>query len=253
VIPEVRSALALALLMSCTSVHDECERGLHGECVTDAEPEGGKADGETVRRDWGAGFVVVGETGAADAVLADLDQLATTATGKRVLELVDPRASELGARVVIRARPQPGGDALSCANTMFAYGGADLRSAQIVRHEIDDRGRVVILERGGSVQPSSIRVLYNRECIATYDDGSACASPRVYLMHELLHVLHAMSGEIANHIGDPSDPMPGGSNHEEAWTIGRGAYVDREPTENTLRAELALPLRDSHGSLCGPR
>jgi hypothetical protein len=249
----VRFALVLTVLMSCTSVHDECERGLHGECIADAEAVDGKADGENVRRDWGAGLVVVGEATAADAVVSDLDQLAATATGKRVLDLVDPRASELGARVVIRARPQPGGEALSCANTMFAYGGADLRRAQLLRYAIDDAGRVVILERGSIVEPASIRVLYNRDCVATYDDGTACAPARVYLMHELLHVLHAMTGEIANHIGDPSDPMPGGSNHEEAWTIGRGAYSERESTENTLRVELGLPLRDSHGSLCGPR
>jgi hypothetical protein len=239
--------------MSCTGVHDECERGLHGECISDAEPLDGKADGETVRRDWRAGLVVVGEATAADAVVADLDELARTEAGKRVLDLVDPRARELGGRVVIRARPEPGTDALSCANTMFAYGGAALRSAQAVRYELDARGRVVILERGGVVEPASIRVLYNRACVATYDDGTACAPPRVYLLHELLHVLHAMTGEILNHVGDPSDPMPGGSNHEEAWTIGRGAYTELEPTENTLRAELALPLRDSHGSLCGPR
>jgi hypothetical protein len=249
----MRPAFAFVVLMSCTDVHDECERGLHGECVSDVEPLDVKADGETVRRDWGKGLVVVGEAMAADAVLADLDDLAGTLSGKRVLDLVDPRANELGARVVIRARPEPGGAALSCANTMFAYGAAALRSAQAVRYELDDRGRVVILERGGIVEPASIRVLYNRECVAAYEDGTACAPPRVYLLHELLHVLHAMTGEILNHVGDPSDPMPGGSNHEEAWTIGRGAYTDRDPTENRLRAELALPLRDSHGSLCGPR
>lgn len=243
------------LLASCTELHEpECERGLHGECVSDASAfDDGKADGENVRREWGAGLVVVGETAAADEVIADLDQLALTDVGKGVLDLVDPRAAELGARVIIRARPVEGGEALSCANTMFAYGAADLRKAQIAKYELDAQERIVIVERGGVVDPTSIRVLYNRLCVATYDDGTPCAPPRVYLMHELQHVLHAMTGEIANHIRDTSDPMPGGSNHEEAWTIGRGAYAERALTENALRAELTVPLRDSHGSLCGPR
>jgi hypothetical protein len=111
----------------------------------------------------------------------------------------------------------------------------------------------VILERGEPVQPSSIRILYNRECAAVDDHGTPCAPPRAYLLHELLHALHAMTGELAHHIGDSSDPMPGGSTHEEAWTIGRGAYVDLPLTENALRTELAVPRRTSHGSLCGPR
>ena len=149
------------------------ERGLHGECITDPETfSDGKADGDTVRREAGAGFVVVGEASAADAVIADLDQLAQSDIGKHMLDAVDGRASELGGRVVIRARPQPMGDAMTCANTMFAYGGADLRKAQIADYELDNIGRVVIVERGGVVEPSSIRVLYNRECVVTYEDGT---------------------------------------------------------------------------------
>ena len=117
----------------------------------------------------------------------------------------------------------------------------------------DERERVVPDEAGASLTPGNVRVLYNRECQARYDDGLACAPGYVYLGHELVHVFHALHGHIANHIGDPSDPMPGGSNHEEAWTIGRGAYAGTELTENALRVELELPLRVTHGSLCGPR
>ena len=246
-------ALVLLVLASCTGLEDqECEAlDLHGVCVVDDATDG-KADDETVRRDWGEGLVVVGEAAAADAVVEDLDALATTDVGRDMFALVGPRAAELGARVIIRARPQSGAEAMTCANTMFAYGGADLRKAQIADYELDDDGRIVIVERGGVVDPTSIRVLYNRECVATYDDGTPCAPPRVYLFHELHHVLHAMTGEIANHIADSSDPM-GSSNHEEAWTIGRGAYTERPLTENALRAELGIALRDSHGSLCGPR
>jgi hypothetical protein len=188
-----------------------------------------------------------------DDVVEDLSALTETEIGKGVLGLVGPRAAELGSRVMVRARPSAGADAMTCANTMFAYGAADLRKAQIAQYMLDDSGAVQIIERGGFVDPSSIRVMYNRECAATYDDGSPCAPARVYLLHELQHALHAMTGEIANHIRDTSDPMPGGSNHEEAWTIGRGAYTERDLTENALRLELGIPVRDSHGSLCGPR
>ena len=120
-------------------------------------------------------------------------------------------------------------------------------------YDLDSSGSIVIRERGSSIAPSNIRVLYNRECVATYDDGTPCAPPHVYLMHEMQHVMHAMSGEIANHIPDSSDPMPGGSNHEGAGTICRGTYLATERTENAVRREVGLPVRDSHGSLCGPR
>ena len=48
-----------------------------------------------------------------------------------------------------------------------------------------------------------------------------------------------MTGEIANHIADSSDPM-GTSNHEEAWTIGRGAYTERPLTETRCAPSSAL-------------
>jgi hypothetical protein len=250
----MRLAGLLPLLAACAETGEPpCTDTLHGTCVDDELIDDGKADGETVRRDWGDGLVIVGETAAVADVASDLDQLAATAVGAPALAAVDGHAAELGARVIVRARPDPDGAAASCANTTFAHGGADLRTAAIAAYELDERGAIVILERGGVVAPSSIRVLYNRDCVATYDDGTACAPARVYLLHELGHVLHAMTGELAHHIGDPSDPMPGGSTHEEARTIGRGAYTDLAISENALRAELAIPLRDSHGSLCGPR
>jgi hypothetical protein len=254
-----RLALGLYLLgtiglsQGCaTSADGECA-SLDG-CVTDPGDEvDGKADGLSIRRDWRTGFVVIGETAAVDDVIADLEQLTATATGRALVDRVDARATELAGRVVLRARPDPAGDYMTCANTVFANGGAELRRAQIVAYHMDERERVVPDEAGASLTPGNVRVLYNRECQARYDDGLACAPGYVYLGHELVHVFHALHGHIANHIGDPSDPMPGGSNHEEAWTIGRGAYAGTELTENALRLELELPLRVTHGSLCGPR
>lgn len=250
-----RHLLLVVLMAGCVEEEDsECQLDLHGHCVEAVDDgAGGKTDGDTIHHEWGTGLVVVGERRAVDAVVADLDALMQTQTGKGVLDLVNPRAAELGSRVIVRARPSPGADAMTCANTMFAYGGADLKKAQIVEYELGEADAIRVLERGGAVDPTSIRVMYNRECAATYEDGTPCALPRVYLMHELMHVQHAMTGEIANHIRDTSDPMPGGSNHEEAWTIGRGAYTERDLTENALRSELGIPVRDSHGSLCGPR
>lgn len=252
----MRSFVAVLLLTACATSESEpeCVLDLHGACVAADDSMGdGKADGETVRRPWGDGVVVVGIAPDVDAVVADLDHLVTTDTGKDILERVSARAVELADRVIVRARPDAQGDFMSCANTWFVNRGADLQRAQIVAYDLDASGAVVIRERGQAVPPSNIRVLYNRECIATYEDGTACAPPDVYLLHEMQHVMHAMTGEIANHIPDGSDPMPGGSNHEEAWTIGRGAYLASPRTENALRREIGLPVRDSHGSLCGPR
>lgn len=252
----MRRLLAVCLVTACATSADvdpDCAQDLHGVCIADERTDGGKADGETVRRPWGNGLVVVGLGSAVDAVVRDLDDLATYTIGKTVLEQVDARAAELGDRVIVRARPDPAGDFMTCANTWFVNRGVDLQRAQIVRYDLDASGAITIRERGEAVAPQNMRVFYNRECIANYDDGTACAPAHVYLLHEMQHVMHAMTGEIANHIPDSSDPMPGGSNHEEAWTIGRGAYLRHDLTENGLRRELGLPVRDSHGSLCGPR
>jgi len=249
--------LAMVLLAAGCAASDletECvEVDLHGACVA-AEPDpDGKADGQTVRQPWGDGVVVIGLGADVDAVVADLELLQMTVTGKTVLDDIATRAVELADRVIVRARPDAAGDHMTCANTWFVNRGADLQRAQIIAYDLDASGAVVIRERGETVPPANIRVFYNRECVATYDDGTPCAPPHAYLLHEMQHVMHAMTGEIANHIPDYSDPMPGGSNHEEAWTIGRGAYLAAPLTENELRREIGVPVRDSHGSLCGPR
>ena len=46
---------------------------------------------------------------------------------------------------------------------------------------------VVPDEAGASLTPGNVRVLYNRECQARYDDGLACAPGYVFLGHELVH------------------------------------------------------------------
>ncbi len=240
----------LALLASCTDappVDTVC--GLHGcEEVDLGDGGDGKADGENVHLEWGTSIVVVGAPEASRAVIADLDAMTATGVGHAALAAVEDRALVLGGRVMVRARPEPSSDPLSCANTVFVSG---LGAAQVRGYTEDETGKVVITEPGVPLQPTAIRVLYNRECHIVDADGTSCDAPMVLLMHELLHVSHALRGEITNAIRDNTDPMPGGSNHEEARTIGRGAYRGEPLNENALRDELALPIRTSHGSLCG--
>lgn len=254
-----RSVLAsFAACCACASPepadHAEQACGLHGCVDVDEAADPPKADGSTVREEVGAGLIVIGHSEASAELLGDLATLEATSVGAEVLARVHERAEALGGRVKLRPRPDPQGGETTCANTVFAAGGFDLERAHAAETQTDATGREAVLEPGDPVEPGSIRVLYNRLCIVLDEAGEPCAAPpHAFLMHELLHALHAMEGTLLHEIRDPSDPIPGGSNHEEAATIGRGAYVEDVLTENALRRELGLPQRDTHQTLCGVR
>lgn len=200
--------------------------------------------------------MVVGKTAAVDLVIGDLETIAADPIGAEIISRLEAAAAVAGGgasdeRVVLRARDDLDPTPLDFARTMFAEGWL-VRSLPVATTR-DARGGVIVTEAGERVPPSAIRIYYNRAFHQEYEDGTPCFASWIELAHELGHAVHGMSGTVLADIPDSSDPMPGGSNHEEAWTIGRGAYVELSPSENAIRAAHDVPVRDSHGGLCGPR
>ncbi|HPH64290.1 MAG TPA: M91 family zinc metallopeptidase [Kofleriaceae bacterium] len=234
----------------CTAGHDICEAAPADDALDS------KADGSTVRLNVGDSIVIIGFSDAAKKVKADLEIMRQDPLGKEILaefeaaaKAATPASGE-DARMVLRALDDLNPLPVDCGRTYFRPGTI---AAALPVHASEQLDRVTIEEAGKGVAPGTIRVYYNRNCTETYSDGAACFEPWYLLAHELLHATHGMTGQVLVEYRDNSDPMPGGSNHEEAQTIGRGGYVMKRLTENALRTEHDLPVRDSHGKLCGPR
>lgn len=226
-------------------------------CEGDDSADGGKADDQSVRIDWGTAIVVVGHAPAVELVLRDLATIDDDVVGAAIVAgmaaaaaVAAPEAVPEDARLIVSARDSLDPRPFDCARTMFREGWL-ARSLPTGWEEVD--GRIEVTVPGERVPPGAIRVLYNRNCNQTYDDGERCFEPWFLLAHELLHATHGMSGTVLADHPDSSDPMQGGSNHEEALTIGRGAYVGVSPSENAIRRTHDIWERDSHGTLCGPR
>jgi hypothetical protein len=252
------SAAAVIALVGCAShppPDPECPPS-QVICESTDEGDGGKADESTVRVDWGTSIVIVGQRDSVELVKTDLATLTGDPIGAGIIATLEAAAAAAPAdaddrRVVLRARDELDPRPFDCARTMFREGW--LARSLPIAWTIGDGGRVEVTTPGERVPPGAIRVLYNRNCHQAYEDGTACFQPWFLLAHELLHASHGMSGTILADHPDNSDPMPGGSNHEEAATIGRGAYHGDSPSENAIRAAAGVPVRDSHGMLCGPR
>ena len=69
----------------------------------------------------------------------------------------------------------------------------------------------------------------------------------VWIGHELVHVIHALRGEMLSRYAanDPFDPGDG-DNEEEARTIGLTWWHKEELSENAIRRDLGLNTRVSH-------
>ena len=252
------SCVALAACVEPASSNNPACAPSAAICEDDGRDDGGgKADGSAVVRvPWRSAIVVVGSAPAVDLVIDDLGTIHDDPIGGEIIARLESAAQAASSgdddqRVIVRARDDSAPTPLDFARTMFAEGWL-VRSLP-VRYTTDARGAVTVTEPGERVPPSAIRIYYNRSFHQEYADGTPCFVSWIELAHELEHAVHGMSGTVLADIPDSSDPMPGGSNHEEAWTIGRGAYFDLSPSENALRAAHDVPVRDSHGSLCGPR
>lgn len=244
--------LMLTLCAGCSAETTDQEPDCNGS-LCDSIYDEGKFDTVVQRVPWGQAIQIVGTEANVEAVLQDLDRMVETEVGAELVAGLEAEAASTDEQLVVRARHEPDGEMTQCGRTLFVAGSFDHKRARAAEWHIDDDGKVVVDQPGAALSPSRIRVIFNRACAPVYPDGAPCSEPYVWLFHELIHALHALRGVLLDQINDPSDPIKFGSNHEEAWTIGRGAYADEPVTENALRRAVGLPVRDSHASMCGPR
>jgi hypothetical protein len=184
-----------------------------------------------------------GVTKYSDAILIDggegfrnrtkeaLDNLSKTKVGKAVLDKLNALGADKPTTIVYY--PQ---DAAQATND-DAYG----------KNPNEKGGRVDVTPNKGS----GAKVFYDPYHTPTDAAQNPCPSggPEVALGHELIHAVHDAQG--TNRAAVPYTAIESGTeNHEEAATIGLGAYAKDPMTENALRRELGVPLRTSHKGEC---
>jgi hypothetical protein len=106
---------------------------------------------------------------------------------------------------------------------------------------------------GTPAGPLDVYVGWLKDYYCSVPEGT---NPRfVWLGHELVHAIHFLSGQgLGNFSTHDKACKEQTDNLEEARTIGRRepGYLYETLSENSLRAELGLPLRDSHCTLPDP-
>jgi hypothetical protein len=183
------------------------------------------------------GITIKGSPEYREKVRKRLDELKGTSSGKAILNDLDKQGRS-GKSVTIKS-VEPGDNHCQALGS-----GAFPETAKVD----PATGRVDVTKAG---KGSSSDVGFNPDYEPKYPDGTSCRSPAIGLGHELLHAKHNGEGRNLAGFDDATDPgtlEP--SNHEEAQTIGRGAYSGDSPTDNSLRTEMGYKPRTSHGSVC---
>ncbi|GBC93872.1 hypothetical protein HRbin15_02374 [bacterium HR15] len=184
---------------------------------------------------YNAGIVIRGNKEFREKVKENLDFLYKTRNGRQILNALDAAGKKGKITVITESK----------YNWCKSLNDED---AFVAKAYCSKDGRIIITTRG---KGSGSVVGYNPRFEPKYPDGRPCRPPVVGLAHELIHAMHNANGENLRRFIDMSDPdMPQGSNHEEARTIGRGAYENEFPSENSLRDELGFERRTSHASVC---
>lgn len=185
------------------------------------------------------GIVIKGTTEYREKVREHLDTLKRTPTGRLLLERIDAQGRD-GKGVVIYSVPP-------AENQCMPTG--TWRDSRPVSAALDaSTGKISVATPGNG---TTSEVGFNPDYEPQYPGGESCRSPAIGLGHELIHAMHNGDGTNLGTYADSTDlGVPGGSNHEEAQTIGRGAYANDPITDNALRRDLGYKPRTSHGSVC---
>jgi uncharacterized Zn-binding protein involved in type VI secretion len=182
------------------------------------------------------GITIQGTKQYIDKVRARLDALKLAPSGKAILDRLDANAQKGKHVIVVPTGPGSNG---CTPGTQAAFPKKTKVDAAT--------GKVQVIDPGDGTDSS---VDFDPDYEPKYPDGTSCRSPEIGLGHELIHAVHNGDGTNLRKFPDLTDPLLAVSNHEEAQTIGRGAYVGTSPTDNSLRAELGFKARNSHGSVC---
>jgi hypothetical protein len=185
------------------------------------------------------GIKIKGTKAYRDKARKRLDELKKTKEGKKILDQLASQGKAGKGVVIVPADP---GDN-HCSPT------GDWKNAYPEKAKKNALTGRIDVEKSGAGTTSDVG--FNPDYEPKYKNGKPCRSPAVGLGHELLHAVHNGNGTNLAKFSDPTDPGTSKpSNHEEAQTIGRGAYSGDSPTDNSLRSEMGYKPRTSHGSVC---
>jgi uncharacterized Zn-binding protein involved in type VI secretion len=189
------------------------------------------------------GITIRGPKEYRDKVRARLDELNKTSSGQAIIKRLEELGKQGKRTTIVFAAPgdnhcTPLGNFGRWKNAYPKKGAVDLST-----------GKVVVSEAG---KGTSSEVGFNPDYEPLYADATSCRSPAIGLGHELLHAVHNGEGRNLMNYQDTTDAgtWPNPSDHEEAQTIGRGAYANGKPTDNSLRDEMGYKRRTSHASVC---
>lgn len=189
------------------------------------------------------GITIKGDKAYRQKVRARLDELKKTKSGKQILNTLDAQG-RAGKGVVITSVGPGQNQCKPTGNAKDAYPVTAALNSKTGRVDVTKAGKGTSSEVGFNPD-------YEPKYTSGPNKGKSCRSPAIGLGHELLHAQHNGEGKNLRKFSDPTDKgVPGGSNHEEAQTIGRGAYKGDKPTDNSLRQETGYKPRTSHGSVC---
>ena len=187
------------------------------------------------------GITIHGPKDYRDKVRARLDELRQQPSGQQLIDALDEQGRN-GKGVDIY-NYESSTDPINATATPT---GTWQDAYPTATHTDPTSGRIIVDTPGAG---TSTDVHFNPDTVFPYADGSGNAPSSVVLGHELIHARH--NGDGTNLVNFPDASDPGGmSNHEEAQTIGRGAYTGDPLTENTIRNDMGLNKpRNSHYGL----
>ena len=168
------------------------------------------------------------------AASRDLNLIRSRPVGKDLLTLIDKRAQGIGTKVVGgRVVIQLGEASLSKA--MDSTDANPDAFDRVFRSGKKIPGTSIQLAGVGSASTAR----YNPHAEAEYTKGLGLLSPEfIALAHELCHCYHFLNGDLRE--SDDPDKMV---MLEEARTVGAGAFAGQRISENAIRKEWGLPLR----------
>jgi hypothetical protein len=163
-------------------------------------------------------FAVKGDSAFQNAVIRDLYFLSTLPSGKALIA----RLAASGQPVTLQRYPLPHNSSTVPSDPRNALRGT----------------------------PTGSTIEYNPNvAVSVYDAaGNAIPEPpQVGLAHEMTHALHNAEGTNGGLRNDPNPPASENPmREEEAATVGTGSHAHDYPTENSVRSDMGLPLRDNH-------
>jgi hypothetical protein len=216
----------------------------------------------------GGKIQLLGTPGANATMKGYLDDLAKTPTGGKVLGIIKELATGGPVRILhvdpatlkkfmpreLPAKPEDIGKVVGDLAWTMAND-STLGSAQSWHVESDlgptGDGKTLLpspVVPGSKASSGSLIVYWEINVLSDIYHMPPPDNPgSVWIGHELVHVVHALRGEMLNRYGANDPYLDPYNNEEETRTIGTTWWFKEELSENAIRRDLGLNTRVSHG------